>query len=135
MPVTVYTTSSSTAQAPVTVYTATVPAAQASATIYTAPSQTPGGAVPSGVGAAIKPRMPDPASSGVYRVQVGSYADPQNAQVVAESLVRAGLSPAYEQYGQVWRVVIPGISARQLSAVSQQLGALGIGEVWIRQEG
>jgi hypothetical protein len=79
--------------------------------------------------------MPDPASSGVYRVQVGSYADPQNAQAAAESLVRAGLCPAYEQYGQVWRVVIPGVGAQQLTVVSQQLGALGIGEVWIRQEG
>jgi cell division protein FtsN len=79
--------------------------------------------------------MPDPASHGVYRVQVGSYADPQNAQVVAESLVRAGLSPAYEQYGQVWRVVIPGINVQQLTAVAQQLGALGVKEAWIRQEG
>jgi hypothetical protein len=78
--------------------------------------------------------MPDPASQGVYRVQVGSYADPQNAQAAAEFLVRAGLSPAYEQYGQVLRVVLPGIGAQQLSAIAQQLGALGIGEAWIRQE-
>jgi cell division protein FtsN len=85
--------------------------------------------------AVIKPRMPDPASRGVYRVQVGSYADPQNAQIVAEALVRAGLSPAYEQYGQIWRVVIPGINAQQLTAVAQQLGAIGIQEAWIRQEG
>jgi cell division protein FtsN len=79
--------------------------------------------------------MPDPASQGIYRVQVGSYADPNNAQTVAESLVRAGLSPAYEQYGQVWRVVIPGINVQQLTTVAQQLGALGIKEAWIRQEG
>jgi cell division protein FtsN len=79
--------------------------------------------------------MPDPASRGVYRVQVGSYADPQNAQMVAESLVRIGLSPAYEQYGQVWRVVIPGINVQQLNAVAQQLSTLGIKEAWIRQEG
>jgi cell division protein FtsN len=78
--------------------------------------------------------MPDPGSHGIYRVQVGSYADPQNAQVVAESLARIGLSPAYEQYGQNWRVVIPGISAQQLTTVAQQLGALGISEAWIRQE-
>jgi cell division protein FtsN len=83
----------------------------------------------------IKPRLPDPASQEVYRVQVGSYADPQNAQVVAECLVRAGLSPAYEQYGQVWRVVIPGVSAQQVTVVAQHLGALGINEAWIRKEG
>jgi hypothetical protein len=83
----------------------------------------------------IKPRMPDPGSYGVYRVQVGSYTDPQNAQVAAESLARVGLSPAYEQYGQNWRVVLPGISAQQMPAVAQQLGALGIREAWIRQEG
>ncbi|MDR0378119.1 MAG: SPOR domain-containing protein [Spirochaetaceae bacterium] len=79
--------------------------------------------------------MPDPGSYGVYRVQVGSYAAPQNAQIAAESLVRAGLSPAYEQYGQIWRVVLPGIPAQQLTFVAQQLGLLGIKEAWIRQEG
>jgi hypothetical protein len=45
------------------------------------------------------------------------------------------LSPAYEQYGQIWRVVIPGITAQQLNGVAQQLGAIGIKEAWIRQEG
>jgi hypothetical protein len=79
--------------------------------------------------------MPDPASNGVYRVQVGSYADPKNAQVIAESLLRIGLSPAYEQYGQNWRVVIPGINVQQLTVVAQQLGVLGVKEAWIRQEG
>jgi hypothetical protein len=45
------------------------------------------------------------------------------------------LSPAYEQYGQNWRVVLPGISAQQMTTVAQHLGALGIREAWIRQEG
>jgi hypothetical protein len=128
-PVTVYTTPSAPRQAPVTVYTAPAPAAQAPAVVYAPQSSANGPA------AAIKPRMPDPASQGLYRVQVGSYADPQNAQAAAEFLVRMGLSPAYEQYGKVWRVVLPGIRAQQLTAVAQQLGAMGIGEAWIRKEG
>jgi rare lipoprotein A len=130
-PVSVSTTPPQALQGSVTVYTATVPASQAPVPAL----QTGSGVEPGGTAAVIKPRMPDPASSGVYRVQVGSYADPQNAQTVAESLVRAGLCPAYEQYGQIWRVVIPGINAQQVSVLAQQLGALGIGEVWIRQEG
>jgi cell division protein FtsN len=122
--VAVYTSPGSPLQPPVAVYTAPAPAPQAPAVAYSVQPS-----------ALIKPHLPDPAGSGVYRVQVGSYADPQNAQVVAECLVRAGLCPAYEQYGQVWRVVIPGVSAQQLTFVAQQLGALGINEAWIRQEG
>jgi hypothetical protein len=79
--------------------------------------------------------MPDAGTYGLYRVQVGSYADPQNAQVVAEAALYMGLKPAYEQYGQYWRVVIPGVSVPELNAVAQRLGSLGIQEIWIRQEG
>jgi hypothetical protein len=119
----------------VQVYTA--PTQASPVAVYTAPAVQPQPQVQTySTGAAvIKPRMPDPASSGVYRVQVGSYADPQNAQVVAEALVRIGLSPAYEQYGQNWRVVLPGISAQQLNNIAQYLGTVGIREAWIRLEG
>jgi cell division protein FtsN len=128
----VYTSPPQTTQPPVTVYTA--PTQSSPVTVYTAPSQPQAPAYGTGM-AVIKPNMPDPSSAGVYRVQVGSYVDPQNAQVVAEALARAGLSPAYEQYGQNWRVVLPGISAHQLTSIAQCLGAIGIREAWIRLEG
>jgi cell division protein FtsN len=129
----VYTSPSQTAQPPVTVYTA--PTQTSPVTVYTAPSAQPQAQTYSTGAAVIKPNMPDPSSAGVYRVQVGSYIDPQNAQAVAEALARVGLSPAYEQYGQNWRVVLPGISAQQLNSVAQYLGAVGIQEAWIRLEG
>ncbi|MDR3131193.1 MAG: SPOR domain-containing protein [Treponema sp.] len=143
MSVTVSTAPSSTKdQGPVTVYTSSSPAVQLQvlpqqvyvqpetpAAVYTVPR------TPAEVSAVVvKPRMPDPAGNGIYRVQVGSYANPKNAQAAAESLIRIGLSPGYEQYGQNLRVVIPGIAARQMEGLIQQLGALGIREVVIRQE-
>jgi hypothetical protein len=100
---------------------------------YAAPASAYGN---SGYAAAvIKPQMPNPNGYGVYRVQIGSYADPQNAQAVAESLLRLGLSPAYEQFGQFWRVVLPGIQCADLPSVAQRLGSCGIKEAWIRLEG
>jgi cell division septation protein DedD len=93
---------------------------------YEQPSNTPT--------AAIKPAPPVAGDQGTYRVQVGSFLYTAGAQDLYTLLVRAGFSPAYEQYDNYTRVVVPGIGASQLTDMSRRLGALGIKEVWIRKE-
>jgi cell division septation protein DedD len=84
--------------------------------------------------ATVMPRMPDPANGHIYRVQVGSFLSALNAQNTFERLKASGFNPAYERYEEYYRVVLSGVRASEMQAVAQQLGNLGVREVWIRQE-
>lgn len=84
--------------------------------------------------AVVLPRMPDPGSGNVYRVQVGSYLSPLNAQNTFEKLRAAGFNPAYERYEDYYRVVLSGVRASDMQYTAQVLGNTGVREVWIRQE-
>ena len=80
------------------------------------------------------PAMPNPYSSGLYRVQVGAFGSSGLAQQCFSRLLSAGFSPFYEPYGNVYRVVLPGIRAADMAAVVQRLAAAGFYEIWIREE-
>jgi rare lipoprotein A len=80
------------------------------------------------------PNLPDPGSGKVYRIQVGAFSQTALAQVCFEKLRTAGLSPAYEQNGSLYRVVLSGIRAADVSYTAQRLNAAGFTEVWIREE-
>jgi hypothetical protein len=45
-----------------------------------------------------------------------------------------GLRPAYESYNGIYRVVIPGIYARDIPEVARRAGYAGIREIIIREE-
>jgi cell division septation protein DedD len=78
--------------------------------------------------------MPDPNGRGVYRVQVGAFSNTNFAQESYNRLRAAGFNPAFEQYGNVYRVVISGVRAADMPLVAQRLGNAGFAEAWIRQE-
>jgi cell division septation protein DedD len=78
--------------------------------------------------------MPEPGVVGDYRVQVGSFLNMEYAQELIMLLQRNGFQPAYEHYENYYRVVFPRISVATLPVLAQQLGALGIREIWIRRE-
>jgi hypothetical protein len=80
------------------------------------------------------PAMPNPYSSSFYRVQVGAFSSPGLAQQCFSRLLSAGFSPAYEPYGNVNRIVLPGIRAADMALIVQRLAAAGFNEVWIREE-
>jgi len=82
----------------------------------------------------IIPKLPDPQSGKVYRVQVGAFSRVALAQVCFDRLKAAGFSPAFEQNGSLYRVVISGIRAADASYVAQRLNAAGFTEAWIREE-
>jgi cell division protein FtsN len=84
--------------------------------------------------AVVYPKMPDPSSGHIYRVQVGSYLSTHNAQYTFDRLKAAGFNPAFEKFEEYYRVVLSGVRASDMRLAAQQLGNLGVKEVWIRQE-
>jgi rare lipoprotein A len=122
------------------------------------PLQTPARGAPAGVSAAGTPGVniaaaipPDavpaaarpslhliqaaaPAGNRVYRLQVGSYRVPRNAVDAFERLKNAGLNPAYERNGDYFRVVLAGIRAEDMGAVTEKVEAAGFREALVREE-
>jgi hypothetical protein len=82
----------------------------------------------------IIPNLPDPNNGKVYRIQLGAFSHPAHAQVYFERLRAVGLSPAYEQSGNLYRVVLSGIRASDVYYTAQRLGSAGFTEAWIREE-
>ena len=84
--------------------------------------------------ALVRPSMPPANSNRTYRIQVGAYRSTINARDVFDHLVNAGFNPAYERYGDVYRVVLAGIRAPDMTEVARLLGAAGFAEVMVREE-
>jgi rare lipoprotein A len=84
--------------------------------------------------ARIIPRMPEPGSTTIFRVQAGSYLLPLHAKEAFERLVAAGFHPYFERFENYIRVVIPGVPAAYIPWIAQRLGQLDVTEAWIRPE-
>jgi len=81
----------------------------------------------------IIPGVPDRNSAKSFRLQVGAYSTQNLALKVAEYVKTAGLAVELESVGSVYRVLIPGIAARDVYPASVRLGALGFGQIWVRE--
>ncbi|MDR1250419.1 MAG: hypothetical protein LBK63_14110 [Treponema sp.] len=84
--------------------------------------------------ARIIPRMPEPGSTTIFRVQAGSYLLPLHAKEAFDRLVAAGFHPYFERFENYIRVVIPGVPAAYIPWIAQRLGQLDVTEAWIRPE-
>jgi rare lipoprotein A len=82
----------------------------------------------------VTPGLPSPYTNSVYRLQLGAFSSTGNAAQCFQRLIAAGLSPCYEQYGSLHRVVLPGIKAADVPWVVQRLESAGFTDVWVRQE-
>jgi hypothetical protein len=79
--------------------------------------------------------QPYPGSSGrPCRIQVGAYHNVMNAQAAFSRIVSTGLSPAYEQYGNLYRVVISGVKEYDVPEAARRLEAAGFLDLWVRLE-
>jgi len=78
--------------------------------------------------------IPPAGSTRQYRLQVGAFRVPRNAVEVFDRLKNAGLKPAYEQYNDLYRVVLAGLRATEIQAIAQILGNAGFPEALIREE-
>jgi len=78
--------------------------------------------------------IPPATSPKSYRLQVGAFTVPRNALNAFEKLKSAGLNPAYEQYGEFYRVVLAGLKANEIQAIAQILANNGFPEAVLREE-
>ena len=77
-------------------------------------------------------RIPDAADSKLYQLQVGAFRLIQNASKAFEKLRAASLDPHYEQYQDIIRVMIIGISAKDVPAYIERIRKAGFSEVYIK---
>jgi rare lipoprotein A len=78
--------------------------------------------------------MPAAESARIYCLQVGAYKIPRNAIDALEKLRNAGLNPAYEKSDDLYRVLLPGLTAGDIPPVSEKLKTAGFTQVIIRKE-
>ena len=133
---------------PPTVTAATPPTSLPTATAPTPPVQQPPPAPPvtpqqtavrvppvyTAPPAVIVGGTPSAGNAKLYRIQVGAFKVPRNAVDVFDRLKAAGLNPRYEQYGDLYRVVLPELRAADIPAIAQTLGNTGFQEVLLREE-
>jgi len=82
----------------------------------------------------IIPNLPDPQSGKVYRIQVGAFSTITLAQGCFDRLKAAGFTPAYEQNGSLYRVVLSSVRAADVFNTTQRLYAAGFTQAVIREE-
>ncbi|GHV05497.1 hypothetical protein FACS189485_12570 [Spirochaetia bacterium] len=78
--------------------------------------------------------IPKRGSNNLYRLQVGSFLNFNNAEQAYNRLSAAGLKPAYENYGVYTRVVFKRIYADDVASCAAIIGAIGFPEIWCREE-
>ncbi|MDR1277678.1 MAG: septal ring lytic transglycosylase RlpA family protein, partial [Treponema sp.] len=94
-------------------------------TVASLPPQIP-------LSATIIPGIPPAGTGKQYRLQVGSYKAARYALEAFDKLKNLGLSPAYERYGEYYRVVLSGIRANEIPSLAERLGTAGFSEVLVR---
>jgi hypothetical protein len=77
-------------------------------------------------------RIPDATDSKLYQIQVGAFKRIQNASSAFEKLRAASLNPSYEEYLDFTRVMIKGISARDIPAYIEKIRRAGFPEIFIK---
>jgi hypothetical protein len=79
-------------------------------------------------------RIPSSESTKLYRIQVGAFKNIQNAERVFITLRNASLNPIYDNYLDFTRVMVTGISAKDVAACLDKIQILGFREIWIRED-
>jgi hypothetical protein len=83
-------------------------------------------------GIIVNGRMPSASDSGFYQIQIGAFKVTQNAEGAFERLRGAGLNPSYEQYLDLTRVLIKGVSAWEVPLYLEMIRRAGFFEVLIK---
>ena len=76
--------------------------------------------------------IPDATDSRSYQMQVGSFKVAQNASNAFEKLKAASLNPSYEKYLDFTRVLLKGISAKDVPSHIEKIRRAGFSEVFIK---
>jgi len=76
--------------------------------------------------------IPDAEDSKLYQIQVGAYKVTRNAESAFGKLMAASLNPSYEQHLNFTRVIIRGISARDMPRYIERVRRAGFSELFIK---
>ncbi|MDR2630278.1 MAG: SPOR domain-containing protein [Spirochaetaceae bacterium] len=79
-------------------------------------------------------RIPPPDSTTSYRIQLGSFRTPGNAEAAFIRLKNAGFNPVYENYRNFTRVLLAGIKGWNMSLILKNIELLGFKEAWITED-
>jgi len=81
----------------------------------------------------ITPGLPDRHSGKVYKLQIGAFSSIDTANKTAATLKSAGFYAEIETVGTVYRVLAAKISSSDVYPACVRLGALGYGQIWVRE--
>jgi len=81
----------------------------------------------------IVPGLPDRHSGKLYKLQIGAFSSLETANKTAVTLKNAGFYAEIESFGSVYRVYAAKISSADVYQASVRLGALGYGQIWVRE--
>jgi len=81
----------------------------------------------------ILPGLPDRHSGKKYNLQVGSFSALETANRAAALMKDVGFDVKIEYSGAVYRVMAMKIASSDVYTASVRLGALGFGQIWIRE--
>ena len=76
--------------------------------------------------------IPPADDRALYEMQVGAFAQAKNIEKALDRLLSASLNPSYELYNGLTRVMVKGISYREIPLVLEKIRASGFSEVIIR---
>jgi hypothetical protein len=79
-------------------------------------------------------KIPPVESAKLYQIQVGAFKNIQNAEKVFAALHNASLNPVYDNYLDFIRVMVAGISAKDIASCMDKISMLGFREIWIRED-
>jgi hypothetical protein len=79
-------------------------------------------------------RVPPSDSSHYYRIQVGAFKMPLNAERALARLQKSGFVPQYEYHRDFIRVFLGGINPWEIPAILQHIESLGFKEVWLTED-
>jgi cell division protein FtsN len=81
----------------------------------------------------VVPRLPDPNSGRIYRLQVGAFSSQATAERIAREMSSIGFNVAMEGNGSLYRVFATDVPAAMVHPAVQRLGTIGINQVWVRE--
>jgi cell division protein FtsN len=85
--------------------------------------------------AANEPGAPSRQGSSLYRLQLGSFRQPANAEDLRARLAAAGFAAEMERAeAGITRVVLRGVRAAELASVRRRLAAAGWPDALVRLE-
>ncbi|MCL2602234.1 MAG: hypothetical protein FWD91_05410 [Treponema sp.] len=82
----------------------------------------------------IRGRIPNPDSPTTHQIQIGAFLHSEGAGIAFDKLRKGGFNPVLVRFDTLHRVILSGISARQVVPYLVALKAIGFDSVIVRED-